>query len=272
MLRQALLDAHILKDKELISASPAGRDMITLAHTVHYYESIISGTVDQKIVSRIGLPWSRELVIRSLKSVGGSIQAASAALISGVSGNLGGGTHHAMADMGQGFCVFNDLAVTTLFLIKNQLVRKVAILDLDAHQGNGNASILGDIPEVFILSVHGEKSYPYHKVASTIDVALPEDVDDHRYIKALQDALPLLFKFQPDILLFIAGVDPLKGDRFGRMKLSLAGIAERDRVVISEAKSRNIPLTMVMGGGYAQPIQRTVEAHLQTYKIIKEMY
>jgi acetoin utilization deacetylase AcuC-like enzyme len=272
LLRLALIEQQLVKPNELRQAPRASKEMITLAHTEQYYDSIINGSVDQKILSRIGLPWSVELVKRSLSSVGGSIQAALVALNFGLAGNLGGGTHHAMADRGQGFCVFNDLAVASLYLLNNKLARRIAILDLDAHQGNGNSSILGKNPAMFILSLHGDKTYPFHKIPSTIDIALHEYIGDKEYLSSLNEVLPSLFDFNPDIIFYIAGVDPLQGDRYGKLGLSLAGLAQRDRLVITESKRNNIPLAMVMGGGYANPIQNTVEAHVQTYRILKDIY
>lgn len=272
MLRNALLDQKIIMPDDLRQAPPASKNMITLAHTDEYYESIINGTVDQNILARIGLPWSVSLVRRTLSSISGTVMAATTALNDGVAGNLGGGTHHAMADRGQGFCIFNDLAVAALFLLNNKLVRKIAILDLDAHQGNGNSAILGHLVSVFILSIHGGSSYPFHKIPSTIDIPLRQNIGDEEYLGLLSHTLPNLFEFQPDIILYIAGVDPIQGDFFGRLGLTINGLARRDRLVITEAHERNIPLAVVLGGGYARPITQTVEAHVQTYKILKAIY
>ena len=272
LLRMALLERSIINGDELHQANPASKEIITLAHDEMYYQSIIDGSIDHKIISRIGLPWSRDLVNRSLRSVGGSVMAAVDSLKFSVAGNLGGGTHHAMADRGQGFCIFNDLAVAALFLLTSGQVKKIAILDLDAHQGNGNSSILGKHSEVYILSMHGIKTFPYYKIPSTIDIGLRENIGDEEYLFLLNDALPDMFNFEPDIIFYIAGTDPLKSDRFGKLGLSLAGLEQRDTMVISEIKKRNVPLTVVMGGGYANPISHNVEAHVQTYKILKKYY
>lgn len=272
LLRQSLLSLGIIKSDEFRETHPAIREMITLAHTEQYYDNVYTGTIEQKLFSRVGLPWSFGLINRALASVSGSICAADDALKNGIAGNLGGGTHHAFSDHGQGFCVFNDLAVTILSLLVQQKIHKTAIIDLDAHQGNGNAAILGHRPEVFIFSMHGARTYPSHKVSSTLDIGLDENIDDGKYLLLLQKNLPKVFSFKPDIIFYIGGTDPLQEDRFGKLGLSMAGLAERDYMVLSECRRQNIPLTLVMGGGYANPIEHSVLAHVQTYQIANKLY
>ncbi len=273
LLRRLLLQRSILAENELYPSPFADRETVIRAHTPEYFDHFYDGTIDPKIMRQIGLPWSFDLVKRSLSSLGGSILAAENALAEGFSGNLAGGTHHALADQGGGFCVFNDLAVATLHLLANKRIHKAAIIDLDVHQGNGNAAILGRYPEqVFIFSMHGEKNYPFRKVPSTLDVNLPDYTGDEEYIARLQQALPQVFTFQPDIVFYLAGVDPLVTDRLGRLSLTLSGLAHRDWLVLHECHSRGIPLALVMGGGYAVPIEHTVEAHAQTYQIAREIF
>jgi acetoin utilization deacetylase AcuC-like enzyme len=272
LLREGLLEQGILSSQNMVKAPLASRKTITLAHTPEYFDSIYSGNVEPKVMRQIGLPWSEALVHRSLASVGGAICAAEEALISGISGNLAGGTHHALASEGQGFCIFNDLAVVVLHLFQQNLVRRAAIIDLDVHQGNGNAAILGSRSDVFIFSMHGEKNYPFRKVPSTLDIGLPDGAGDTEYLFALQRALPSVVEFKPEIILYQAGVDPLQQDQLGRLSLSMQGLAERDYLVLSLAKRLNIPIAIAMGGGYAKPIQATVDAHIQTYRIAKEIF
>jgi acetoin utilization deacetylase AcuC-like enzyme len=272
LLREGLLEQGILSSQNMVKAPLASRKTITLAHTPEYFDSIYSGNVEQKVMRQIGLPWSEALVRRSLASVGGAICAAEEALVSGISGNLAGGTHHALANEGQGFCVFNDLAVVVLHLFQETLVRRAAIIDLDVHQGNGNAAILGSRSDVFIFSMHGEKNYPFRKVPSTLDIGLPDGAGDTDYLFALQRALPAVVEFKPEIILYQAGVDPLHEDQLGRLSLSMQGLAERDYLVLSLGKQLNIPIAIAMGGGYAKPIQATVDAHIQTYRIAKEIF
>ena len=272
LTRQMLLQGGVLSPNELQPAQPASREQVTLAHTAEYLDALLCGQIDPRIMRQIGLPWSEALIQRSLASLGGSLAAAEVALRSGIAGNLGGGTHHALAGEGMGFCVFNDLAVVTLNLLKNQRVERIAIVDLDVHQGNGTAAILGGLPQVFLLSLHGEKNYPFRKIPSTLDIGLPDHTGDFEYLAALERGLEAVFAFRPQIVLYQAGVDVLAEDRLGRLNLTMAGVKERDRVVLSECYKRSIPVVLVMGGGYAVPIERTAQAHVQTYRVAKEIY
>jgi acetoin utilization deacetylase AcuC-like enzyme len=271
MLLEEIRNQKIFDENELIPARLANREEVILAHTSTYFDGIISGSIDPKIMRQIGLPWSIDLVARSLASVGGSICAANEALLSGISGNLGGGTHHAMADQGMGYCVFNDLAVVILNLLQDSKISRAAIIDLDVHQGNGNASILGSHPEVFTFSMQGQKNYPYRKVPSSLDINLPDATGDKEYLNQLISALPHIFDFKPDIIFYLAGVDPLQEDRLGRLSLSMNGLAERDWLVLDQCKRHSIPVCTVLGGGYAVPIKLTVQAHVQTFKLLKEI-
>ncbi len=272
LLREQLLAQGILSPDELHPSPLALREAVILAHTPEYFDAIYTGTIDPKIMRQIGLPWSFELVLRSLASVGGSLCAADAALESGFSGNLAGGTHHAMADGGQGYCVFNDIAVVILNLLERRQIDRAAVIDLDVHQGNGDAAILGGRPEVFTFSMHGQKNFPFRKVASTLDIGLQDNAGDEEYLVALERSLPEVFAFEPNLVIYQAGVDPLAEDHLGRLSLTLAGLEARDRLVLNECKRRYIPVCLTMGGGYAQPIERTVEAHVQTYQVAKEVF
>lgn len=271
-LKDELLSQGILSSSELYESSEVTREIALLAHTPEYYDAVIEGRLDQRMIRQIGLPWSQSLVARVLASVGSAIDSSQEALLSGISGHLSGGTHHAFSDQGRGFCIFNDLAITILHLLKNKLTQRAAIVDLDAHQGNGNAAILGHHPEIFIFSMHGEKSYPYRKVPSTLDIDLPEYVEDNAYLHLLKEALPQVVNFKPDIVFYLAGVDPLKDDRLGKLSLSMKGLEHRDRIVLETFRQHQIPVSIAMGGGYAQPIDLTVKAHAQTYRIVKEIY
>jgi acetoin utilization deacetylase AcuC-like enzyme len=272
LVRESLLEKGILSLDELYEPEIVSPQIVTLAHTRKYVESICNGTIDPKAMRKIGFPWSQSLVVRSLASVGGALCAAKESLEKGISGNLAGGTHHALISQGEGFCVFNDIAVVILYLLKHKKISKAAIVDLDVHQGNGNSAILGERKDVFIFSMHGEKNYPLHKVPSTLDINLPDNTNDDQYLSLLKDALPKVFDFKPDVVFFQAGVDPLKEDTLGRLALSKEGLEERDRIVLSECKKRNVPISLALGGGYAKPIGLTVEAHTQTYKVAKEIF
>lgn len=283
LLRAALIDRGILRLRsapgqapdELCPADPAPLAAVALAHTSDYLDGVINGTLSAKLVRGLGFPWSPQLVQRSLASVGGTIAAARSALEggSGIAGNLAGGTHHAFADRGEGFCVFNDLAVTTRLLLRDKQVRRVLILDLDVHQGNGTAAILRDDPGAFTCSLHGERNYPFHKEASHLDVGLPDGCGDDEYLTRLQPSLgEALSRANPDLILYQAGVDALKGDRLGRLSLTHAGLRQRDRLVLTAARTRGVPIALTLGGGYASPITATVEAYVGTYAVAKELY
>lgn len=272
LLREKLLEENILSPAELFEPELPGREVITLAHSPDYFDAYSSGTVDPMIIRRIGLPWSKELFYRSLASVGGAIGAAYSALECGIGGNLAGGTHHAFRDHGEGFCVFNDFAVVILHLIKCGLIHRAAIVDLDVHQGNGNSGILGANPDVYIFSMHGAKNYPFAKVASTCDVELNDGTGDEEYLSLLKNNLPAIFEFKPDIVLYQAGVDPLEHDSLGRLKLTFAGLMERDRLVLDACRRHGVPVSLGLGGGYSKPITHTVDAYANTYRVVKEIY
>jgi acetoin utilization deacetylase AcuC-like enzyme len=272
LVRLALLQSQILQANELYEPTLATPAMIKLAHQASYVEAICSGQVDPKVMRRVGFPWSPALVVRSLAAVGGALDAAHEALRCGVSGNLAGGTHHALPEAGEGFCVFNDIAVVILQLLAERRIRRAAIVDLDVHQGNGNAAILASRPEVFVFSMHGAKNYPFHKVPSDLDIDLPDGTTDAVYLEHLANALPQVLAFQPDIIFYQAGVDPLKEDSLGRLALSMAGLAARDQMVLATCYANNIPVSLALGGGYAKPLDLTVQAHAQTYQILKSIY
>ena len=272
LVRQALLREGVLGEGELFEPPLATREMLTLAHTPAYFDAVCDGSVAPAVMRRIGFPWSPMLVARSLASVGGAYAAACAALAEGVSGNLAGGTHHAMADGGEGYCVFNDIAAVLLYLLKHGAVRRAAVVDLDVHQGNGNSAILGERPDVFIFSMHGAKNYPFRKVPSTLDIDLPDGTGDAEYLSLLEEALPKVFAFRPDLVFYQAGVDPLREDRLGRLALTHAGLAERDRRVLAACRRQGVPVVLALGGGYAQPIEHTVDAHINTYKVAREVF
>lgn len=267
MLRDALLAEGVVRPEQLQEAVPVHPAELLVAHSAEYVNRYCEGTVDARIVRRIGIPWSPAFVRRSLASVGGTLAASRAALADGLAGNLAGGTHHAFADRGEGYCVFNDIAVAALTLLEERAVQRVAVVDLDVHQGNGTAAILAGDPRCFTLSMHGRNNYPYTKIPSTIDIDLDDGTADAAYLSVLAGALPAALAFKPDIIFYQAGVDPLHSDRLGKLALTHAGLAERDRMVLDAAHAAGIPLTLTLGGGYAQPITETVRAHVNTYRV-----
>ena len=258
---------------DMRQAQPATDGELALAHTPSYLSAVIDGTLGAAAQREIGFPWSVAMVARARRSVGATIGAARAALATGVAANLAGGTHHASADKGAGYCVFNDAAVAARLMQaewhrhRRQLLR-VAIVDLDVHQGNGTASIFRDDPTVFTLSIHGAKNFPFRKENSDLDVDLPDGCTDEAYLRALDDALAELWHRHdqklPDLIFYLAGADPHEGDRLGRLKISTQGLAERDRRVLHAARERGVPVALSMAGGYGRVVEDTVRVHLGT--------
>jgi acetoin utilization deacetylase AcuC-like enzyme len=244
----------------------AERAAIERIHDPDYVSGFLEGTLDARVMRRIGFPWSEGLVRRTLASVGGTLAATEDALESGFGGNLAGGTHHAFPGEGSGFCVFNDIAIA----IRNA-DRQAAVVDLDVHQGDGTALIFENDPGVLTLSMHSANNFPFRKQRSKIDVDLPDGTEDGEYLRRLAAVLPQVFDFRPEIIFYQSGVDPLAGDKLGRLALTHEGLIERDRLVIASCRSRAIPLVITLGGGYADPIERTAEAHANTFRTAAEI-
>ena len=272
LLRERIVREAILGDWDLMPSPLAGLTELQRAHAPEYVRAVLEGTLAAEIQRRIGLPWSETLAIRSRATVGGSLAAARQALSDGLSGQLAGGTHHAHRDFGSGYCVFNDLAVAALTLLDEGAVDRVAVVDLDVHQGDGNASLLTSHPGTFVLSVHGEKNFPFRKVPSDLDVGLPDGTDDRYYLRALADALDAVSGFRPDLVLYLSGVDPLRSDTLGRLDLTFEGLMERDRMVFEFCRRRSIPVSIAIGGGYADPITDSVEAYTNTFRVAREVF
>ncbi|WP_339332899.1 histone deacetylase [uncultured Maricaulis sp.] len=271
-LRDRLVATGLVREDELSVSPLATTDAILRAHDAAYVEAFETGQLDRAAIRRIGFPWSEGLVTRTRATVGGAIAAAEAALQDGIAGQLAGGTHHAHRDFGSGYCIYNDFAVTALHLLETGLASRIAIIDLDVHQGDGNAAILGDHPDVFVFSMHGEKNFPFRKQVSDLDVNLPDDTQDAAYLATLDTHLPAVLGFRPDFVLYQAGVDPLAEDKLGRLSLSHAGLMGRDRMVLDACRRQGIPVSMGIGGGYADPIEASVVAYANTYAVAQEVY
>ncbi len=269
LLREKLMEDGIIHPSQLFKGPEVLDEDLLRAHTPHYVYALKNHTLSHKELRPIGLEWSEDLLKRSYVSVGGFVAATDSALKNGFSALLAGGTHHAHADRGEGYCVFNDFAVATLRLLEQKKVKKILIIDLDVHQGNGNSSILGKRDDVFILSLHGEKNYPFRKIPSHMDVGLPEHTGDDQYLSSLEKALGSI-RFPFDMIFYQAGVDGLMEDTLGTLDLGFEGLKQRDQIVFQFAK--NTPLAMAIGGGYAHPIDLTVKAHVNTFKTAKSFY
>ena len=271
LLRQRL--AADMPQLGLHLADAATEGELALVHTPLYIESVFQGSLPPAAQREIGFPWSEGMVERARRSVGATISAARLAMKEGVAANLAGGTHHAYADKGGGFCVFNDVAVAARLMQaewgrQQQGALQVAVIDLDVHQGNGTASIFANDRSVFTLSLHGEKNFPFRKEASDLDIELPDGCQDGAYLEALEQALDeLQRRFQPGLILYLAGADPFEGDRLGRLKLTYDGLEARDRRVFDWAWQRRIPLAFCMAGGYGLKIDETVQVQVNTYRV-----
>jgi len=273
VLHRHLLDHGIITDKQVVEPSLVDFSSLCSVHTQRYASAVWNGTLTRKEERRMGLPWSKSLAVRSRLAVQGTLNAGLMALQDGVSGNLAGGTHHAMPDLGEGFCVFNDVAVAIRVLKQAMWVKKVLVIDCDVHQGNGTAEIFRDDEDVYTFSMHGEKNYPFKKPPSTLDIGLPDKTGDAEYVGVLTDALSnILSEFKPDLIFYLAGIDPLESDHFGRLSLTKKGLRDRDQLVISSAADRNIPITLLLSGGYSPSVRETAENHAILYKSAADIY
>ena len=262
----------------LRQAEPASDGQLALAHTPAYIQAISDGSISAAAMREIGFPWSEAMAERARRSVGATIAACRAAFEEGMAANIAGGTHHAYADKGGGFCVFNDAAVAAR-LMQAEWGRsrakplRVAVVDLDVHQGNGTARIFRNDPSVFTLSMHGQKNFPFRKEAGDLDVNLPDGCRDDAYLQALELALAELdSRFEPGLVIYLAGADPHEGDRLGRLKLTWDGLEARDRRVFDWAFQRRVPLAFAMAGGYGVRMQDTVRVQLNTFRVAAQYW
>jgi acetoin utilization deacetylase AcuC-like enzyme len=267
LTHQRLLGEGLLQAQDVMVPDEAPASDLALVHAHGYLQKLASGSLEAAEVRRIGVPWSAALWRRSKLAVQGTIEAAHAALEDGLAGNLAGGTHHAFADHGEGFCVLNDVAVAIRVLQRERRAARALVVDLDVHQGNGTAAIFEGDPAVFTFSMHGERNYPTRKMRSRLDVGLSDGVGDDEYLGLLERHLTeILGNFAPDIVFYLAGVDPAHGDRYGRLSLSDEGISQRDRHVLEACLRRRLPVVITLAGGYAATPERTAELHAIVFR------
>lgn len=263
-------DPFFLPDVLLVPKA-ATVEQLCLAHDRGYVHRVLDGRLSAAEIKRIGFPWTLAMVERSQRSSGATLDAARRALLDGIAVNLAGGTHHAMRDAGEGFCVFNDAGVAITTLLSESKIQRAVVIDCDVHQGNGTAQIFAGNPAVFTFSMHGQKNFPLRKFPSDLDVDLPDGTSDQPYMDALASALKHVFLHGPfDLAIYLAGADPFEGDRLGRLKLTKQGLAARDELVLSELRVRKIPVAIAMAGGYAHSIDDIVDIHSQTIRIASE--
>ena len=251
---------------------PASDDEILRAHSAEYLRRLVQGNLTNKEIRRVGLPWSSQIVKRTRYSVGATIAACRTALSEGFAVNLGGGTHHAFHDQGQGFCWLNDSVIAARAIQAEGLAKNVLIVDCDVHQGNGTAAIVKNDVTIFTFSIHGKNNFPYHKETSDLDIELEDGTDDGPYLNALKKGLTESAQtFKADLAIYLAGADPYKKDRFGRLALTKEGLAQRDRLVLKHLKKSGVPTAVTMAGGYAPDIQDIVDIHLRTIETVLEL-
>tara|TARA_B100001115_G_scaffold46236_1_gene34327 strand:- start:34 stop:936 length:903 start_codon:yes stop_codon:yes gene_type:complete len=244
-----------------------------LTHDKDYYERFSSLELTKKELRPIGFPMSKELVVREKKIAQGTIECVKFSIKNGISMNIAGGTHHAFKDRGEAFCMLNDQAIAANYLLNNNLANKIMIVDLDVHQGNGTASIFKGNKNVFTLSFHGEKNYPFKKEQSDLDIGFPDNTNDKFYLNKLQDVLPkVINEFEPDFLFYLSGVDVLESDKLGRLALTISGCKRRDKFVLELCRKNKLPVQISMGGGYSVSIKNILEAHSNTYRLAQEIY
>jgi acetoin utilization deacetylase AcuC-like enzyme len=272
LIRELLIARGLIGEEDIDRPEAIGLAELRRVHTESYLGKLAAGEVSVAEERRLGVPWSPELWLRSRRATAGTLLAARQALDAGLGANLAGGTHHAFADHGEGFCVLNDVAVAIRTLQAERRIERALVIDLDVHQGNGTAAIFADDPSVFTFSIHGERNYPVHKMRSSLDVPLPDGTRDREYLSALAAHLPaILDGFEADIAFYLAGVDVAAGDRYGRFCLTDAGIRSRERYVLEQLRAAEMPLAITLAGGYAPTAQRTAELHAIVFEEVNAM-
>jgi acetoin utilization deacetylase AcuC-like enzyme len=265
MLRERVAASGICGPDELRVPRAVSDEEILRAHESGYLRRVVVGTLAQREMRRIGFPWSERMVERSRRASGGTLGACLAALEDGFAANLAGGTHHAFADRGEGYCVFNDSAIAARAVQAEGFVERVVVVDTDVHQGNGTAAILREDPSIFTFSIHGKNNFPFRKEESDLDVALPDDADDGAFLEALEDGLErVLEESRAELAIYLAGADAYEDDRLGRLCVSKEGLGERDRLVLESCRERGIPVAVTMAGGYARNVEDTVDIHFRS--------
>jgi acetoin utilization deacetylase AcuC-like enzyme len=273
LLPQQLIHEGTIAAEDIFEPEYFGLEVLKETHDPLYVERMQSGEVSSKEMCRIGFPYSPSLFEREVKIMHGTIQAALYALENGIAFNIAGGTHHAHYNFGEGFCIFNDIAIAANYLITNKYAARILVIDLDVHQGNGTASLLAGNKDVFTFSMHGKNNYPAKKENSTLDIALDDGITDSLYLSLLAQNLNIVFdSFRPDFIIYQCGVDILQSDKLGRMNISMNGIKERENIVLSLASRNAIPIVAVMGGGYSADIRNIIEAHATIYRIANNCY
>ena len=273
LIPEQLIRENTCVDENFFSPSKIDSKIVLKTHQKEYFKRFTSLQLSKKEIREIGFPLSQELVDRELQIAQGTVSGVNYSLKNGISMNIAGGTHHAFYDRGEAFCMLNDQAIAANYIIQEGLFKKILIIDLDVHQGNGTASLFNSNPNVYTLSFHGKKNYPFRKEKSDLDVEFDDNTNDSEYLKVLKETIPkVIDQFEPEFIFYLSGVDVLQNDKLGRLSLTLNGCKERDKFILQTCKVNSIPLQVSMGGGYSIVLKNIIEAHSNTFRLAQEIF
>ena len=273
LIPEQLIRENTCSDKNFFKPEMIDEKIVLKTHQLQYFDRLKKQKLSSKEIREIGFPLSKELYIREMTISKGTIDCVNFSIDNGISMNIAGGTHHAFYDRGEAFCMLNDQAIAANYILDNGLAKKILIIDLDVHQGNGTASIFKNNDSVFTLSFHGKNNYPFRKEKSDLDIELDDNTDDEIYLNLLKETIPeILDKTEPDFIFYLSGVDVLKNDKLGRLSMSIEGCKERDKYIIETCYNNSIPIQISMGGGYSSILKDIIEAHSNTFRLAQEIY
>ena len=273
LIPEQLIRESTCSENNFFNPEKVDDDIVVLTHQKEYFERFKSLHLSKKEIREIGFPLSKELVDRELQIADGTIKGVHYSIEHGISMNIAGGTHHAFYDRGEAFCMLNDQAIAANYLINEGLSKRILIIDLDVHQGNGTASLFRSNHNVFTLSFHGKKNYPFRKEKSDLDIEFDDNTNDEKYLKILKETIPkIIDEFNPDFIFYLSGVDVLENDKLGRLSLTINGCKERDRFILELCKKNSIPVQVSMGGGYSVVLKNIIEAHSNTFRLAQEIF
>ncbi len=273
LIPEQLIRENTCSSENFFSPNKIDDKIVLNTHQREYFERFTSLKLSKKEIREIGFPLSQQLVERELQIADGTIKGVKYSIKNGISMNIAGGTHHAFYDRGEAFCMLNDQAIATNYIIQEGLFKKILIIDLDVHQGNGTASLFNSNPNVYTLSFHGKKNYPFRKEKSDLDIELDDNTNDNEYLKLLKEIVPkVIDQFEPEFIFYLSGVDVLENDKLGRLSLSIDGCKERDRFILEICKNNSIPVQVSMGGGYSVILKNIIEAHSNTFRLAQEIF
>ena len=273
LIPEQLIRENTCVDENFFSPGKIDSKIVLKTHQKEYFNRFTSLKLSKKEIREIGFPLSQELVDRELQIAQGTVSGVNYSLKNGISMNIAGGTHHAFYDRGEAFCMLNDQAIAANYIIQEGLFKKILIIDLDVHQGNGTASLFNSNPNVYTLSFHGKKNYPFKKEKSDLDIEFDDNTNDNEYLKVLKETIPkVIDQFEPEFIFYLSGVDVLDNDKLGRLSLTINGCKERDRFILETCKNNSIPVQVSMGGGYSIVLKDIIEAHSNTFRLAQEIF